>query len=344
MRVIQTTLPASKQLSYAGVVKTDTIDLDRDYILQRIFIDIRGTADLTTITLVEDAGQRLISEISVHLTGNYAGNKTVINLTGVDLYFINFYDYGEGLERVIPSATATGQAISMQFVIDIRLAKNDPDDFSIGIPLYDCSSATLKVIWSTNALGYAATGVSNMALTGKITLFQGIPETNDEYELAKENHIYTCIGTDFTCSSASAAKESRNTDIATGHLLRRLFIFARSSSTLRLDTEFDWISLRKIDKVILEETDWDALGLQNETDYSLANYDGNRAIKGLVVLDFARGAVDERGRILGEDLTGLKSGDIKFDIYKNSASSKLRLIEEAIVVNPSVGKYRKARG
>ncbi len=337
MRLIQTTLPASKQLSYAGAVKTDTIDLDRDYILQRIFIDIRGDIDLSSATLLEDAGQRLISEISLHLTGNYAGNKTVINLTGVDLYFINFYDYGAGLERVVPSANGTDSPVSLQFVIDIRLAKNDPDDFSVGIPLYDCSSATLKVIWTTLALGYSASGASNCALTGKITLFQGIPESSAEYEAAKQNHIYTLIGTSFTCSSGTG-KESRNTDITTGHLLRRLYIFARSSSNLRLDTEFDWITLKKIDKVILEETDWDALCLQDETDYGLANYDGNRAIKGLTVLDFARGAVDERGRILGEDLTGLKSGDMKLDIYKNSASSLLRLIEEAIMPNPRAGR------
>lgn len=334
MRTIKETLDASKQLSWAGVVKTDTVDLPRDYVLQRMLIDLRGTLDVVTSTsvLVEDALQRAITEISLHLTGNFAGNKTVVNLTGVDLYFINFYDYGQGLERVTPTAVATGSAVSLQLAIDIRLAKNDPDDYSIGIPLYDTSSATLKVIWDTAANGYG-TNTANIAITGKITLIQGIPESKEEFAAAKSNHIYTLIAAEYDCSSSSGSVEKRNTDITTGHLLRRLFIYSKTSADARSDTEFDYLTLKKIDKAFFNELDWDALGMEDESDYSLGNYDGNRHIVGLTVLDFARGAVDERGRILGEDLTGLKSGDMKLEIYKNNASSKLRLIEEAIVPN-----------
>ena len=77
--------------------------------------------------------------------------------------------------------------------------------------------------------------------------------------------------------------------------------------------------------------DWDALGVEDESDYSLANYDGDRHIKGAVLFDFARGAFDEKGRIFGEYLTNLKSGDMKFKIWKANASSLIRYITEAII-------------
>jgi hypothetical protein len=331
LRPYKRTLPSNQQLSYAGVAKTDTIDLPRDYILQRILIDIRGDIDLSSASVVEDLGQRLISLIEIQLTGNYAGNKTVVSVSGVDLYFINFYDYGAGLERVVPSANGTDSPVSFQLCIDFRLAKNDPDDWSVGIPLYDTSSAVLKVEWVVLTTGYASSGGSNCALTGKITLFEGIPETTDEYNAAKKNPLYTLTAKEFTCDTNTTSGEERNTDIETGHLLRRLFMIVRTSGNARSDTEIDRLTLKKIDTSYFEETDWDAFGLEDESDYSLANYDGNRHIKGMIVHDFARGAFDERGRVFGESLIGLKSGDMKLKIWKNNASSKLRYIQEAIV-------------
>lgn len=325
----------TSQGTYAGVAKTDTIALPRDYVLQRIFIDTRGTLDIATsaVVLVEDAGQRLLSGIQVKLTGNYAGNKTVIDVDGVDLYFINFYDYGEGLERVNPTATGTSLAMSFQLCIDFRLAKNDPDDFSVGIPLYDTSSADLILSWDTEANGYKASGgtISNWSLTTKITLFEAIPESADEFTKAKGNPIYTLTSVEYTADTNTASGEERNTDIATGDLLRRLLFIVRDSSDLRSDTEIDKLSLRKINEFFYEEMDWDAFGLEDESDYSLANYDGDRHIKGAIMFDFARGAFDEQGRVFGEDLTNLKSGDMKIKIWKNNASSILRYISESII-------------
>lgn len=333
MHILKRTL--TKTGTYAGVVKTDNIELPQDYVLQRIFLDTRGTLDIATsaVVLVEDAGQRLLSGIQLKLTGKYAGNKTVIDVDGVDLYFINFYDYGEGLERVNPTATGTGKAISFQLVLDFRLAKNDPDDFSVGIPLYDTSSATLVLTWDTEANGYKASGgtISNWSLTTNITLYEGVPETPEEHAAAKENPIYTLTAAEFTADTNTTTGEERNTDIQTGHLLRRLLFIARTSGDARSDLEITKLSLRKISKFFYEELDWDALGAEDESDYSLANYDGDRHIKGALMFDFARGAFDERGRLFGEDLTNLKTGDMKFKVWKANASSILRYITEAIV-------------
>lgn len=333
MHILKRTLPTTG--SYAGAVKTDTFQLPRDYVLQRIFLDTRGTLDIATsaVVLVEDAGQRLLSSIQVSLTGNYSGNKTVIDIDGVDLYFINFYDYGVGLERVNPTATGTSLAMSFQLVIDFRLAKNDPDDFSVGIPLYDTSSAVLKLVWDTEANGYKASGgtISNWSLTTNVTLYEGVPESDAEFKAAKKNPIYTLTAAEFIADTNTSTGEERNTDIGTGVLLRRLLFIARTTGDARSDTEITKLSLRKIDKFFYEELDWDAISAEDESDYSLPNYDGNRHIAGAVLFDFARGAVDEKGRIFGEDLTNLKSGDMKLKIWKANVSSILRYITEAII-------------
>lgn len=322
----------TKTGSYAGVVKTDTIDIPKDYVLQRMLIDIRGTMDITVgvSVLVEDAMQRLLKSVKLNLTGNFSGNKSVIDLNGVDIYFINFYDYGEGLERVTKTAIANGVDVSVQLMLDFRLAKNDPDDFTVGIPLYHTSSANLILEWDTPAIGYG-TNTSNWSLTAKITLFEGIPDTPEEFEAAKKNPIYTLVASDQTADTNTTSAEERNTDIATGHLLRRLMFQVRTTGNLRSDVEIDRIFLAKINKIFFDEVDWDFFGAEDETDYSLANYDGDRGIKGVIVFDFARAPMDEQGRIFGEDLTNLKSGDMKLKIWKNNVSSKLRYVEEAIV-------------
>ncbi len=333
----QTLTASSEQGTYVGIAKEDKIKIPRDYLLQRIYLDIRGTMDITVgvSALVEDAGQRLLSEIRIEMTGGKTGAKTAVNVSGVDLYFLNFYDYAEGLERVVPTAIANGVAVSMQFCLDFRLAKNDPDDYSIAIPLYDKSEVTLALKWIAAATGYG-TNTSNWSLTAKVTLFQGIPENAKEFEAARTNPLMTLVSSEFNMAAGAAQKEKRNTDIGVGDLLRRLFIIARTSANLRSDVEFDWLSLKynlndKVE-ILLDEVDWDALGLEDESDYSLINYDGNRAIKGLIVLDFARGAFDEKGRVFGLDTTQMKSGDMKLEIYRNNASSIIRYIAENIEI------------
>lgn len=328
-RYVRSLTASTQQTTYAGVAKEDKIEIPRDYLIQRIIIDIRGDIDLVSATALEDYGQRLIKRIRLESTGGKTGNKTIVDVSGVDLYFLNFYDQGEGMERVVPIANGTDLPLSMQFVLDFRLAKNNPDDYSVAIPSYEKSSLTLSIEWDTLANGYSASGASNCALTGKITLIEGIPETAAEFEAGKSNPLLTLTASEFVCSSGTG-EEERNTDIPVGMLLRRLFIFARTSSNLRSDTEIDYLSLKKIDQPILEKFQWHAIGAEDEMDYDLANYDGNRFAKGLVCLDFARGAVDERGAVLGEDLRIFKSGDIKFTIYKNNASTKLRYLRESI--------------
>ena len=334
VKPIKRTLTAtSEQGSYVGVAKEDKIDIPRDYLLQRIFIDIRGDLDVSTdTTLLEDAGQRCISNFKLEMVGGKTGNKTVVNISGVDLYFLNFYDYGEGLERVTPNTISTAnQLVSLQFILDFRLEKKNPDDFSISIPTYDKSQITLRIVWIAIASGYIATLITNVSWTAIITLFEGIPETPEEFEAGRTNPLMTIVESIFTADSSTGV-EKRNTDIPTGDLIRRMLFTPRTSGNLRSDLEIKDITLKTVFETLYDEVDWDAISLEDESDYSLANHDGNRAIKGVVMFDFARGAVDERGRVLGFDATGLKSGDIKWEVNKANASSLLRYTLEQIEV------------
>ena len=328
----QTLTATAEQSNYLGVAKEDKIQLPRDYLLQRILLDVRGTMDVVTAVsvLVEDAGQRLLKEVRLEITGGKTGTKTVIKLSGVDLYFLNFYDYGVSLERVTPTGVATGQAMSFQLVIDFRLAKNDPEDYSIGIPLYDKATASLFLNWDTPAIGYG-TNTANFNLTTVLTLFQGVPESSEEFEGARSNPLLTLLETNFD-TSGSTGLEKRNTDVSTGDLTRRIMFTARTSANARSDVEIKSLTLKTASEVFYDQKDWDAFGLEDLTDYSLPTHDGDRHIKGVIMWDFSRGVVDERGRVLGLDLSNLKSGDVKLELDKANASSKIRYLEEIVEV------------
>lgn len=327
---IRTLQDGISQGSYAGAVKTDKINLPRDYLLQRILIDTRGTMNITVgaSVLVQDAGQALMKGIRVNLSGGKLGAKTVVDLSGIDVFFINFYDYGRAAERVLPTAIANGVAVSWQLVLDFRLAKDDPDDFSVAIPMYDKSGATLVIDWDTPANGYG-TNTSVWALTTKITLFEAIPESADEFAAGLNNPVLTITANQYA-TSAAAGDESRNTDVQVGALLRRIWFYSETLAGVRSDTEFNKITIRTPNLILFDKMDWYGLSMMNKADWNLNTYDGNRAVVGVAVLDFARGPFDERGRVYGFDSSSMKSGDMKLKINKANASSIFRVVQESV--------------
>lgn len=330
MRPNQRTLTgATEKGSYAGVVKEDKITLPRDHVLQRLLVDVRGTMDITVAVsvLVEDALQRLLQEVRFEVVGD-SGSKNVVVMTGVDLYIKNYFDYERAAERVTFTAIATGNAVAFQFTIDFRLAKNDPDDFSVGIPLYALSSADLVLKWDTPAIGYG-TNTSNWSLTALITMFEGIPENDKEKDAQLKNPLLTQIARGFD-TSASTGDEDRNTDIAVGNLIRRLFIIVRTSANLRSELEVADFSLGTATESFIKKLDWDTSQLQDYQDYRLPIYDGNKSYKGVTILDFGRAPTDEKGIVLGLNTRGMKSGDLKFQINKTVASAKIRYIQEQV--------------
>lgn len=323
---------ANESSSYTGAAKTDKIALPKDFLLQRIIIDVQGDLDLSTSVLVEDAGMAAISEIKLTVTEGQqrgGGNNNYIVVSGVDLFFINFFDNQEELQETIPTADGSDSPVGFQLVIDFRLAKKDPDDYSVSIPTYDKSSITLSITWVAIATGYG-TNITNVAWTAKLTLIEGIPETEEEFTAFKANPKLTLTRTSTTLANSTGI-EKRNQDIGVGILMRRLFYFTRANGSTRSDAQINDFTLRTIrDGFYYEKVDWAAIQAEDKMLYRIRAYDGERTVTGLIVFDFARGASDESGRVFGLDLTGLKSGDFKMEIDKAVAQPDVVWIQENV--------------
>jgi hypothetical protein len=331
LRPFQRTLVGgSQELSYAGVVKTDVVELPLDFALQRIFLDIYGTMDITVgvSVLVEDALQSLIGSLKIELTGD-TGTKTVVAVSGSDLYIKNFFDYHQAASRVTYTAIANGNLVELGLVIDFRLARNDPDDFSVAIPLFALSNASLIVDWVAAATGYG-TNTSNWALTGKITLFEGIPESAEERTALRANPLLTYISREFTLEADLTEDELRDRDIAIGNLITRIFVISKSNAGAKSDLQIADYTFETATRVFFKGVSWRSSKLQDKFDYDLENLSGNVNLTGVTIIDFARQPVDESGNVIGFNARGLKSGDIKLSFKKLVASPKMRYIQEQV--------------
>ena len=327
---IRTLVGTTNKSTYAGVAKTDTISLPLDFALQRMLFELTGTFDITVgvSVLVEDASQALISEFRIDLTGD-DGVETVFKMSGSDLYIKNFYDYSIQLRRTTATAIAGGIAFGVALVVDFRLAKNDPDDASVAIPLYALSSADLVITYVAPATGYG-TNTSVWSLTGEITLFEFIPESASEKEKFLNNSILKQISKEITLENATGDEE-RDRDIVVGQLIRRVLLVVKTNAGLRSDTQINTYSLETAVLTFMKKLQWEASKTQDKIDYTLPLFDGDYTWKGVSVLDFARAPVDEAGEIIGFDTRGMKQGDLKLTFDKLVAQPKVRYIQESVI-------------
>lgn len=329
MRPNQRTLVGSdKQTTYAGAAKDDSISLPLDFALQRMLLEYDGTITYSSAsTLVEDAGQAIISEARVDLTGD-EGIETVFKLTGSDIFIKNFFDYSIGLRRVVPTS-GSGVEIAFSLVIDFRLAKNDPDDASVSIPLYALSSADLIVTYVASASGIG-TNVTSVSITGKITLFEFIPESRQEREAFLQNPILKQTAKELTMENATG-EEERDRDLVVGNLIRRVIMITKTNAGARSDVQLDNYTLETAVLTFMKKLQWNASKTFDKIDYTLPTFDGNFTVKGATILDFARAPTDEAGNVLGFDARGMKQGDLKLTIDKLVAQPKIRYIQESVI-------------
>lgn len=328
MRPNQRTLVGgTNQTTYANVAKSDSISLPLDFALQRIFVNFDGTLDSVAdnTALVEDAGQAVLSEVRLDLTGD-DGIETVFKLSGADIYIKNFFDYSVASRRVVPTADG---AVAFDLVIDFRLAKNNPDDASVSIPLYALSSADLIFTYVAGATGYG-TNITALTLTGKITLFEFIPETKEEREAFLKVPILKQTVKELTLSNATGDEE-RDRDITVGNLIRRVLIVSKTNAGARSDVQINTYTLETAVLTFMKKLSWYASKAEDKTDYKLPTYDGDWHVQGVTVLDFARSPVDEAGNVIGFDTRGLKQGDLKITFDKLVAQPKMRYIQESVI-------------
>jgi len=325
---IRTLVGGTNQTTYAGAAKTDTVSLPLDFALQRIFVDFDGTVtNSATSTLVEDAGQAILSEVRLDLTGD-DGIETVFKLSGADIYIKNFFDYSTANRRVIPTGTG-GLAISFSLVIDFRLAKNNPDDAGVSIPLYALSSADIVFTYVAVATGYGSNNTS-ISLTGKLTLFEFIPENKEERAAFLQVPILKQTVKELTLSNATGDEE-RDRDIVVGNLVRRVIVISKSNAGARSDVQINTYTLETAVLTFMKKLFWNASKSQDKIDYKLPVYDGDWHVKGVTILDFARAPVDETGTVLGFDTRGMKQGDLKLTFDKLVAQPKIRYIQESVI-------------
>jgi len=323
---IRTLVGGSNQTTYAGIVKEDSIDLPLDFALQRIFVNYDGTLDVSaTSTLVEDGGQAVLSEVRLDLTGD-EGIETVFKLSGSDIYIKNFFDYSIAGRRVVPVEDG---AVAFDLVIDFRLAKNNPDDASVSIPLYALSSASLIFSYVAMATGYGS-NITTLTLTGKITLFEFIPETKEEREAFLKVPILKQTVKELTLSNATGDEE-RDRDIVVGNIIRRIIMIVKTNAGARSDVQINTYTLETAVLTFMKKLLWQASKAQDKIDYTLPILDGSWNVTGCTILDFARAPTDEAGNVLGFNTLGMKQGDLKITFDKLVAQPKIRYIQESII-------------
>lgn len=327
MRPNQRTLVgSSNQTSYAGVAKSDSVSLPLDFALQRIFLNFDGTLDVaSTSTLVEDGGQAVLSEVRLDLTGD-DGIETVFKLSGADIYIKNFFDYSTASRRIVPVEDG---AVAFDLVIDFRLAKNNPDDASVSIPLYALSSADLIFTYVAMATGYGS-NITTLTLTGKITLFEFIPESPEERKAFLSVPILKQTVKELTLSNATGDEE-RDRDITVGNLIRRVLIISKANAGTRSDVQINTYTLESATLTFMKKLFWYASKAQDKIDYKLPVLDGSWHVTGATILDFARSPVDEAGNVIGFDTRGMKQGDLKITYDKLVAQPKMRYIQESVI-------------
>lgn len=329
MRPNQRTLVGgTNQTTYSGNAKEDSISLPLDFALQRIFLEYDGTITFSTAsTLVEDALQACISEVRLDLTGD-DGIETVFKLSGADIFIKNFFDYSTPSRRVVPTS-GSGVAVALSLVIDFRLAKNNPDDASVSIPLYALSSADLVISYIAEATGYGS-NITSFSLTGNLTLFEFIPENKEEREAFLQVPILKQTVKELTLANATGDEE-RDRDITVGNLIRRVILISKTNAGARNDVQINTYTLETAVLTFMKKLQWEASKSQDKIDYKLPVYDGDWHVKGATILDFARAPVDEAGNVLGFDTTGMKQGDLKLTFDKLVAQPKIRYIQESVI-------------
>ena len=131
--------------NYTGSATTITTDLPRDFLIQRILLNFNGTTTLSgTSTLVTDALLKCVKAIRIKAVGE-GSSRTVFDVSGQDLYYMNGFDNGLGFELDNTDTTAATHTQATGWVCDLRINRLDPDDYSVAIPSYLLSTLQLEI-------------------------------------------------------------------------------------------------------------------------------------------------------------------------------------------------------
>ena len=228
---------ASTQTWYS-TAQTIITQLPRDFLAQRYYIDMNssGAVAAGTVTPVVDGLLKCITNIKIVAVGE-GSSRTIFEVSGQDLYHMNLFDYGAPVSPItFPLTTGSGQ-IHMNFCIDFRCNKLDPDDYSVAIPTYLLSTLQLEITYAApSTTNYGSNPPTTFAtdVTTRITCVEGIPEAGEDFS---SNPLMTVLTKTLTADTSSGSLESFDTFFQVGALIRRDFVRIEDSSNVRSDAE-----------------------------------------------------------------------------------------------------------
>ena len=318
--------------TYAGTATTITTDLPRDFLIQRILLDFNGTTTIAggVSVLVTDALLECVSSIKIKAVGE-GSSRTVFDVSGADLYYMNLFDYGFGT-ALQNTATAIGaHAQSTAWTIDFRINKGDSDDFSVSIPSYLLSTLQLEITYATSATGYG-TNVNAQAFTMGITLIEGIPEASENFSA---NPLLTVLSKTIN-TDASTGDEDLDTYFQVGALILRTFMCTETAVGARSDTSINDYSVTSGQIPLMSKINFRANKTKDIQNYRIAeNIDGAWDVAGYTMVDFANNQQPFIPTASGLKIDGLSTigynvGDLVMTVDKNAVSQIIRRVQSTV--------------
>lgn len=317
--------------TYDGTASTITTDLPRDFLIQRIILDFNGTTVLGgTSVLVEDALLNCVKAIRVKAVGE-GSSRTVFEVSGQNLYYMNLFDYGFGTALDNTDTTAASHTQMTGWTCDFRINKLDPDDFSVAIPSYLLSTLQLEIEYDTSANGYG-TNVTSQSFTTGITLVEGIPEASEDFS---GNPLLTVLSKTINGDS-STGDQDFDTFFQVGALIKRSFLLTETSAGARSDDEINDYTVKSGQIPLMSKINFRANKTKDIENYRIAEtVDGFYDVKGYTCIDFANNRqpfipTSAGLKIDGLSTVGYNVGDLVATFDKNNASSILQRVQETV--------------
>ena len=321
----------SSTQSYDGTASTITTDLPRDFLIQRIILDFQGTTTLGgTSVLVTNALLRCVKNIRIKAVGE-GSSRTIVDIKGEDLYYLNLFDYGFGTALDNTDTTAAAHTQMTGWTIDMRVAKDNPDDFSVAIPSYLLSTLQLEIEYDTSANGYG-TNVTSQAFTMGITLIEGIPQPNESFA---KNPLMTLLQKQLS-SDSSTGDEDFDTFFTVGSLIRRSFLLTQTSASAPSDTELTSYTVQSGQIPLMSKINYRANKTKDIENYRISeNPSGFWDVLGYTMIDFANNMQPFVPTASGLKIDGLSTvgynvGDLKITMNKAVASAIFGRTQESV--------------
>ena len=340
-----------------GTAQTIITQLPRDFLAQRYYIDMDSAAVAAAgaVTAVVDGGLKMITNIKIVAVGE-GSSRTIFEVNGTDLYHMNLFDYGSPVSPIQLSLAASPAQLHMNWCIDFRCNKLDPDDYSVSLPTYLLSSLQLEITYAApSATNYGSNPPTSFGtnVTTRITCVEGIPEAGEDFS---SNPLLTVLSKTLTADSSTGSLESFDTFFQVGALIRRDFLRIETSSNVRADTEMTNYQVNSGTIPLMSNIYTDSQKMNNIINYRIGSgyprgvqaftsttatsetvpFDNGEYVSdGYYMIDFYNNRmpfINTAGglRIGGLSTVGYNTGDLVFQGNFANASSIIRRVQETV--------------